>query len=65
VLDRRLLELIPIDSVTLSNEYGHGERAHCRRSSGKSQSSMVQSEPDPNGRSVAPIVPTLTVDPMG
>jgi hypothetical protein len=31
VLDRRLLELIPIDSVTLSNEHGHGERAHCRR----------------------------------
>jgi hypothetical protein len=27
VLDRRLLELIPIDSVTLSNEHGHGERA--------------------------------------
>jgi hypothetical protein len=32
VLDRRLLELIPIDSVTLSNEHGHGERANCRRS---------------------------------
>jgi hypothetical protein len=26
VLDRRLLKLIPIDSVTLSNEHGHGER---------------------------------------
>jgi hypothetical protein len=30
VPDRRLLELIPIDSVTLRNERGHGERAHCR-----------------------------------
>jgi hypothetical protein len=31
VLDRRLLELIPIDSVTLSNEYADGERSPSRR----------------------------------
>ncbi len=39
-----------LPAVTLSHAEGHGERAHCRRSGGKSQSADMPSEPHPNGR---------------